>query len=138
MTPDSLQENFKGQAETSVKSSLALDEIAKAEKIEATDEEVEEELKKLAEAYNMDEEKVKKLTPADIIKEDLAMSKALEFIREHSKAVKPKAAKKTKEKAAETDAETEKPAKKKAPAKKTTEKKETAAKKTTKKEAESK
>lgn len=129
---------FMPQAERQVKVALILRKVAELEKIEVSDDEVNAEYKKLAEAYNMDEEKVKKLTPADIIKEDLAMSKALDFIREHSKAVKPKAAKKTKEKAAETDAETEKPAKKKAPAKKTTEKKETAAKKTTKKEAASK
>jgi regulatory protein len=50
MTMENVQEHFKGQAETSVKGSLALEAIAKAEAIEVTDEYVEEELKKMSEA----------------------------------------------------------------------------------------
>lgn len=155
MTPDSLQENFKGQAETSVKSSLALDEIAKAEKIEATDEEVEEELKKLAEAYNMELDKIKEIMKSqmDSFKAECVTRKTVKFLvdnakvkevkPEEKKAAKKPAAKKTTAKKAAADGEEKKPAAKKTTAKKTTtkkaaadgEEKKPAAKKTTTKKA---
>ena len=155
MTPDSLQANFKGQAETSVKSSLALDEIAKAEKIEATDEEVEEELKKLAETYNMELDKIKEIMKSqmDSFKAECVTRKTIKFLVDNAKvkevkpedkkaAKKPAAKKATTKKAAE-DGEEKKPAAKKTTAKKTTtkkaaadgEEKKPAAKKTTTKKA---
>lgn len=153
MTIDSMQEHFKGQAESSVKGSLALDEIAKLEKIEVSEEEVEEELKKLAEGYGMELEKIKEIMQAqmDSFKQECVTRKTVQFLIDNAKIkeVKPedkkeekkeekKSAKKT---AAKKSDDAEKPAAKKTAAKKTTAKKaedgekKPAAKKTTAKKA---
>ena len=55
----SLRQMFEPQAERQVKVGLALDEVVKAEKIEISDEEVEAEIKKMAENYHADEEKIR-------------------------------------------------------------------------------
>lgn len=153
MTIDSMQEHFKGQAESSVKGSLALDEIAKLEKIEVSEEEVEEELKKLAEGYGMELEKIKEIMQAqmDSFKQECVTRKTVQFLIDNAKIkeVKPedkKAEKKEEKKPAKKTAakksdEAEKTAAKKTTAKKTTAKKaedgekKPAAKKTTAKKA---
>ena len=86
----SLRQMFEPQAERQVKVGLALDEVVKAEKIEISDEEVEAEIKKMAENYHADEEKIRESLPADSIKHDLATQKALEIVKNGAKKVKPK------------------------------------------------
>ena len=81
-------EQVKPQAEKRIQSRLVLEAVAKAENITATDEDYEEELKVMAEAYQMEVEKVKELLPEKSvaqIKEDIAVRKAAEFVVENAK-----------------------------------------------------
>lgn len=143
-TVDTFKEQFKDQATAQVKSNLVLEAIAKAEALSVSDEDLEEELKKMAEMYGMELDKVKTLigeNEQETIKEDLKIRKAVEFISENAKAGKAPAKKAPAKKAAAKDTEEKKAPAKKAPAKKTTatkaaaEKKAPAKKTTTKKAA---
>lgn len=81
-------EQVKPQAEKRIKSRLVLEAVAAAENIVATDEDYEEELKVMAESYQMEVEKVKELLPeksAAQIREDIAVRKAAEFVVENAK-----------------------------------------------------
>ena len=81
-------EQVKPQAEKRIQSRLVLEAVAKAENIAATDEDYEEELKVMAEAYQMEVEKVRELLPEKSvaqIKEDIAVKKAAEFVVENAK-----------------------------------------------------
>lgn len=85
---DQMIEQVKPQAEKRIQSRLVLEAIAKAENITASEEDYEEELKNMAEAYQMEVEKVKELLPeksAAQIKEDIAVRKAAEFAVENAK-----------------------------------------------------
>ena len=128
MTEESFKAQFKDRAESQVKVSLALEEIAKIEKIEATDKDVEKEFEKMAEAYNMEVDKIKQFINAEDVKADLKMNKTVEFVvknavvEEAQETEKKPAAKKTATKktaAKKTEGETEK----KTTAKKSTAKK---------------
>ena len=79
---------MKPQAEKRIQSRLVLEAVAAAEKIEATEEDYEEELKSMAEAYQMEVDKVKELLPeksVQQIKEDIAVKKAAEFVVDNAK-----------------------------------------------------
>ena len=81
-------EQVKPQAEKRIKSRLVLEAVVKAENIAASDEDYEEELKTMAEAYQMEVDKVKELLPEKSvaqIKEDIAVRKAAEFVVENAK-----------------------------------------------------
>lgn len=96
-TLDQFKEQMKPNAELQVKGTLALEAIAKAENIEVSDAEVNEQLAKMAESYNMELDKVKSFMREEDIasmKADLQISKALDFIVENAKWGKA-AAKKT-------------------------------------------
>lgn len=85
---DQMFAQVKPQAEKRIKSRLVLEAVVAAENITATEEEFEEELKAMAEAYQMEVEKVKELLPEksmEQIKEDLAVRKAAEFVVENAK-----------------------------------------------------
>lgn len=85
---DKMLEQVKPQAEKRIKSRLVLEAVVAAEKIEVTDEDYEEELKNMAEAYQMEVDKVKELLPeksVDQIKKDIAVRKAAEFVVENAK-----------------------------------------------------
>ena len=87
-TYDKMIEQVKPQAEKRIKSRLVLEAVVKAENIAASDEDYEEELKTMAEAYQMEVEKVKELLPEKSvaqIKEDIAVRKAAEFVVENAK-----------------------------------------------------
>ena len=77
---DSFKASFKDGAENQVKASIALEAILDAEKIEATDEEIDAEVNKLAEQYQMDAEQIKKAVPAEQLAEDIKRRKAVELI----------------------------------------------------------
>ncbi len=81
-TMDQFRASFKEQAEKQVKIRLALEKIAELEKITASDEDFEAEMKRIADAYKMEVEKVKELVSADEVKKDLAVNKAIDFIKE--------------------------------------------------------
>ena len=85
---DQLVEQVKPQAEKRIQSRLVLEAVAKAENITATDEDYEEELKVMAEAYQMEVDKVREMLPkksADQIREDIAVRKAAQFAVENAK-----------------------------------------------------
>ncbi|MBU5265746.1 trigger factor [Virgibacillus proomii] len=86
---DELKEQMREDAEKRVKTSLTLDAIVEAEGLEASDEDVEKELDKMAEMYGTDKEQIRKMLGAntDAIKKDLKKRKAIDFLVEQSKAV---------------------------------------------------
>lgn len=79
---DSFKETFKEAAEKQVKVSVALRAIIEAEKIEATDEDIDKEAAKIGEQYVMDAEQVKKAIPAEQLAEDVKRNKAVDMIVE--------------------------------------------------------
>ncbi|AFI29341.1 trigger factor [Bacillus stercoris] len=79
-----LKEQMKEDAEKRVKSNLTLEAIAKAENLEVSDEEVDAELTKMSEAYNMPVENIKQaIGSTDAMKEDLKVRKAIDFLVEN-------------------------------------------------------
>ena len=84
MTMEAFRKSFEEQAEQQVKIRLALEKVAAVENITVSDEEVEAELAKIAEAYKMQLEQVKSFIPAVEIKKDLAINKAIDFIKENA------------------------------------------------------
>lgn len=84
-------EQVKPQAKERIKSRLVLEAIAKAENIEATEEDYEKELETMAEVYQMEVDKVKELMgerEKKNIMQDLAVRKAAEFVAENAKESK--------------------------------------------------
>ena len=79
-----MRANFLPQAERQVKLRLALEKIAALENLVASDEELEDEYKKLAENYKMDVEKVKNLVASEDLAKDIAVEKAIDFVRDHA------------------------------------------------------
>lgn len=77
---DSFKASFRSGAENQVKSSIALEAIVEAEKIEASEEEIEAEIKKLAEQYQMEAEQIKNAVPSDQLASDIKTRKALDLI----------------------------------------------------------
>ena len=104
---DQFKDTFKPQAEAQVKIRLALEKIAELEKIEVSEEDINAELEKMAKDYNIELEQVKASVPAEDLKKDLAVQKAMDLVK--SAAV-----------VADVDKKTEKTEEKKPAAKKTT------------------
>lgn len=79
-----LKEQFKEDAQKKVKNSLVLEAIAKAEKIEVTEEDIEKEIKRMAEQMQRDEEEIRKLIDVqggiDSIKEQLLIKKTIDLL----------------------------------------------------------
>ena len=85
-----LKETMKTDAEKRIKSRLVLEAIAKAEDIQVSEEELDEDLNKMAEAYKMEVEKIKETMgeeEKESIKDDIKNRKALDFISEQAKEV---------------------------------------------------
>ena len=113
-----------GPAEQQVKMDLAISAIVKAEGLEASDDEVEAEMKKVADKYGMDLDTVKKYLRPEEVKEQVIREKAIKLVADSAVAVAPAEALAEEETEAEA-AEEKKPAKK-AAARKPAAKKETA------------
>ena len=82
-TIDQLKDSFKERAEEQIKSSLVLEAIAKEEKVEVTEEDLEKEFEQMANAYQMEVEKIRELISdkeRENMKENLAIEKALDLI----------------------------------------------------------
>lgn len=85
---NALREQMKEEGEKRVRVSLTLEAIAAAENLEVSEEDVDAELNKMAEMYNMTVENIKAaLGNVDGIKGDLKVRKAVEFLVENSKTV---------------------------------------------------
>lgn len=130
-TIDNFKDTFKPQAEMQVKIRLALEKIAELEKIEISDDELNAEFEKMAKDYGMEVDKIKASVPADDLKKDLAVQKAMDVVKvsakvtevdkKTEKAEKKPAAKKTTSTAKKSTSTAKKTADgEKAPAKKTT------------------
>ena len=79
---DGLRGQFRPQAERQVKLRLALEKIGELEAIKPSEEDIEEEYKKIAENYHVDAEKVKKMIAAEDISKDIAVEKAFDLVKE--------------------------------------------------------
>lgn len=78
---DDLKESMREDAEKRVRANLTIEAIAEAENIEVTDEEVNEELEKMADMYNLSVDKIKEmLGSTDPVKNDLRMRKAVDLL----------------------------------------------------------
>lgn len=87
MTMEKLLEQMRPDAEKRIKNSLVLEEIVKAENIEASEDDVEAELAKMAENYGMDADKLKEQmgeSERESIKKELSLQKAVEFVMEYA------------------------------------------------------
>ncbi|RHE99093.1 trigger factor [Roseburia inulinivorans] len=108
MTIDGLKEQVRPEAETRIKSSLVLEQIAKEENIEVSEDEINAEVEKMAAQYGMEADKLKEYlgdAEKESIKRDLSVTKAVDLIMEN---VKERAKAKTKkEKEAEAEEGTE-------------------------------
>ena len=81
-TLETFRASYKEQAEKQVKIRLALEAIAAKEKLEASDEDFNAEVKRIADQYKMEEDKVRELVDEKAVKADLAVNKAIDFIKE--------------------------------------------------------
>ena len=82
-----MRDSMRPMAETTVRSNILLSAIVEAEKIEVSDEEVEAELQKVADQYQMELEKVKEAVSSEMVKNDLAAKKAVQLIVDNAVAV---------------------------------------------------
>lgn len=82
MELDAFKAQFREQAEKQVKMRLAMEAIVAKEAIQATDEEFENEIKRIADAYKMEVEKVRSVVDEAAVKADLAVNKAIDFVKE--------------------------------------------------------
>ena len=84
MSLDDVRAQMRPRAESQVKTRLALEKIAALEGVTVSDEEIEAELTSLAEAYNMELSRVKALVdPADV-RNDLAIQKAVQIVKDNA------------------------------------------------------
>lgn len=100
MQPQMLMDQMRPEAEKRIKSRLVLEAVAKAENITATDDDIEEQLKKMAEMYHMDVEKLKESMEDEDRKqvaEDVMVEKAAEFLVKESVEVEAAAEEKEEE-----------------------------------------
>lgn len=116
---DDFKKSFRPQAEGQVKFRLALEKIVELENITADEKEITEQYEKMAKDYGVDADRVKSAIPESEVAKDLAVGKAIDFIKDNAVITE-----------VESKTEKKEPAKKKTAAKKTTAKK-TAAKKET-------
>ncbi|MEG0178938.1 MAG: trigger factor [Oscillospiraceae bacterium] len=78
------REGFREQATKQVKIRLALEAVAALENIVASDEDLNVEIKRIADAYKMEEDKVREIIPVEEVKKDLAVNKAIDFIKNNA------------------------------------------------------
>lgn len=92
---NTMRNAFRPAAEKQAKISVTLEKIVEVENITVSDEEIEAELKALAEQYQLELEKVKEMVPMEEITGSLTTRKAAKIITESAIAVAPKAEEKT-------------------------------------------
>lgn len=83
LTAEKMLEEMKPQAERRIRTRLTMEAVAKAEAIEVSDERLDEEINKMAEAYQMEADKLKELmgeTEKDQMREDIAVQDAITLI----------------------------------------------------------
>ena len=108
LTLDKLEEQVRPEAETRIKSSLVLEQIAKDENIEVSEEEIDAEIEKMAKAYGMEADKLKEYmgdAEKESMKRDISVTKAVDLVMENVKERAKAKTKKDKEADAEENAE---------------------------------
>lgn len=80
-TIEQFRDTFRPQAEMQVKYRLALEKIVELEGIKADEKEIDAEYAKLAESYGVDVDKVKAVIPASEVEKDVAVGKAIDFVK---------------------------------------------------------
>lgn len=85
MTIEAYRDQARENAEKSVKIRLALEKIAELENIEATEDDLNELYEKYAKQYDMNIDDVKAAVPADTVKGDIVVDKAIKFVRDNAK-----------------------------------------------------
>ncbi|MDO4266810.1 MAG: trigger factor, partial [Eubacteriales bacterium] len=107
MTMEDLRKNMSAQAEATIRTRLVLEAIVKAENIVTTDEQIDEEIGRMAENYKMEKEQIRTLldqSQIDTMKLDLACQKAVDFLVENAELTAPKKEKKEKKEADKEEA----------------------------------
>ena len=87
MTAEKMMEELKPQAVKRIETRLVLEAVAKAENIEISDEKLDEEITKMAEAYKMEADKLKEFMGENEkkqMKEDMAVQEAVTFLVENA------------------------------------------------------
>ncbi len=79
-TEADLHTQFEGEAEGRVKTNLVMEAIVEAENIEVTDEDLENEVKQLAEMYQMPEDQIRRVLTEDMLEHDIKMKQAVELV----------------------------------------------------------
>ena len=92
MEMDAFRKTFREQAEKQVKIRLALEKIVELENIQPSAEEIAAEYDKMAENYKMEVEKIKGYIPEKDLVKDLAVNKAIDFIKDSAEIVEKKPA----------------------------------------------
>ena len=90
MTSEQIREQMRPQAEKRIKTRLTLEAVVKAENIQVSDERLDEEIKKLADNYKMEADKLKEYMTdrdKDQMKEDIAVQEAVDFLVAEAKLV---------------------------------------------------
>lgn len=106
MTPQVMLDQVKPQALKRIQSRLVMEAVAAAEKMTASEEDFEEEIKAMSEAYQLEPDKVKELlgeSGAKQVREDICIKKAVEFVVENAKEGKATKSRAKKEKAEKTE-----------------------------------
>lgn len=108
MTVDGLMEQVRPEAIQRIQTSLVLEKIAEKEKIEVSEEDLSEEIEKMAAGYGLEADKLKEMigeNEKESIKRELALSKAADLVMENVKERAKAKSRKEKEAEAEADAE---------------------------------
>ncbi len=90
---DEFAATFRPNAEKQVKMRLALEAVVKAENLTASDDEVNAQIEKMAADYGIEVEQVKAAVPASEIAKDLAVNKAIDFVKKNAVIIDAKAKK---------------------------------------------
>src|SRR5699024_4823873 len=87
---EALKEQMKEDASKRVKTNLVLEAISEKEELEPTEDDINEELEQMSSMYSVDVEQLKQMLGGntDMVKQDLKLKKALEFLEDNSKVVK--------------------------------------------------
>jgi trigger factor len=88
LTEDGLKEQVRPEAISRIQSSLVLEQIAKEEQIEVTEDDINAEIERMATSYGMEADKLKEYmgdSEKESIKRDLSITKAVDLIMENAK-----------------------------------------------------
>lgn len=85
MDMSAFRKTFEDQAQKQVKVRLALEKIAELENVEITDAQVDEEINKIAEQYNLTADKVRSIISDKAVKQDLAVAEASKIVKDSAK-----------------------------------------------------